>query len=40
MERTFQNSKNVNEFRGMDIDISVIKKMLPNLFYEDVLTII
>jgi hypothetical protein len=40
MVYTFQNSKSVTGFRGMHIDISVIKRMLLNLFHEDVLTII
>jgi hypothetical protein len=39
MVHSFQNSKNANEFRGMHIDNSVIKRMLLNLFYEDVLTL-
>ena len=37
MVHSFQNSKNVNEFHGMHTDNSVIKKMLLNLFYENVL---
>jgi hypothetical protein len=40
MDYTFQNSKNANELRGMHTDISVIKIILLNLFYEGVLTII
>ncbi len=34
MVYTLLNSKNVNAFRGMHIENSVLKRMLLNIFYE------